>query len=87
MKGRFGLDQFGQQTLLGTIRFLLLAFLAFVLTNISRVDKTLIPDWKSLALEVQKTLFAVLEWGVLERERFELEPYLRKAMQDYASGT
>lgn len=87
MKGRFGLDQFGQRTLLGTIRFLLLAFLAFILTNISRVDKTLLPDWKSLALETQKSLFALLEWGVLERERFELEPYLRLAMQDYASGT
>ena len=87
MKARFGVDQFGQQTLLGTIRFLLLAFLAFVLTNISRVDKTILPDWKSLALETQKSLFAVLEWGVLERERFELEPYLRLALQDYASGT
>ena len=87
MKGRFGLDQFGQQTLLGTIRFLLLAFLAFVLTNISRVDKTILPDWKSLTLETQKSLFALLESGVLERERFELEPYLRLALQDYASGT
>ena len=77
MKGRFGLDQFGQRTLLGTIRFLLLAFLAFILTNISRVDKTMLPDWKSLALEIQKSLFALLEWGVLEREGFELEPYLR----------
>ena len=87
MKGRFGLDQFGQQTLLGTIRFLLLAFLAFILTNISRIDKTLLPDWRLLALETQKSLFVVLQWGVLERERFELEPYLRKALQDYASGT
>jgi hypothetical protein len=36
---------------------------------------------------VQKTLFALLKWGVLEPERFEGEPYLRLALQDYASGT
>ena len=87
MKSRFGLDQFGQRTLLGTIRFLLLSFLAFILTSISRVDRSVLPDWQALALEVRRSLFAVLEWAVLERESFELEPYLRAAMQDYASGT
>jgi hypothetical protein len=29
----------------------------------------------------------VLEWAVLERESFELRPYLRTEVQDYASGT
>ena len=87
MKSRFGLDQFGQRTLLGTIRFLLLSFLAFMLTSISRVDRSVLPDWQALSLELRRSLFAVLEWAVLEREVFELEPYLQAAMQDYASGT
>ncbi len=87
MKSRFGLDQFGQRTLLGTIRFLLLSFLAFMLTSISRVDRSILPDWQALALELRRSLFARLEWAVVEREMFELEPYLQATMQDYASGT
>ncbi len=80
MKSRFGLDQFGQRTLLGTIRFLLLSFMAFMLTSISRVDRGVLPDWQALAFEVRRLLFALLEWVVLEREVFELEPYLRAEM-------
>ena len=49
MKSRFGLDQFGQRTALGAMRFLLLAFLAFLLTY-----------WT--ALESMPCL-SMLDWG------------------------
>jgi hypothetical protein len=85
MKNRFGLDHFAQRTLLGRICFLLLAFLAFMLT--SSVDRNVLPDWQALPLEARKSLIAMLEWAALEQERFELEPYLRAEMQDYACVT
>ena len=49
MKSRFGLDQFGQRTALGAMRFLLLALLAFVLAYWTALEKTM--D------------FAELDWG------------------------
>ena len=50
MKSRFGLDQFGQRTALGAMRFLLLALLAFVLAywttlETSGSDLRIILDW------------------------------------------
>ena len=48
MKSRFGLDQFGQRTALGAVRFLLLALLAFVLTY-----------WTAL----ENSVNAMLDWG------------------------
>ena len=40
MKSRFGLDQFGQRTALGAMRFLLLALLAFVLAYWTALEST-----------------------------------------------
>jgi hypothetical protein len=46
MKSRFGLDQFGQRMMQGVIRFLTLAFLAFMLTAVSRTTSMMgvLPD-------------------------------------------
>ena len=41
MKSRFGLDQFGQRTALGAMRFLLLALLAFVLAYWTALESAL----------------------------------------------
>ena len=51
-KYQFGLASFGQQTLLGVYRWLILSFISFVLTHwvylsFSSVDS---PDWKKAAL-------------------------------------
>jgi Transposase DDE domain len=51
MKSRFGLDQFGQRTAQGTMRFLLLALLAFVLAY-----------WTALEMS-RDGLQTVLDWG------------------------
>jgi hypothetical protein len=51
MKSRFGLDQFGQRTALGAMRFLLLALLAFVLAY-----------WIALEM-VSDDLKVMLDWG------------------------
>ena len=48
MKSRFGLDQFGQRTAQGAMRFLLLAMLAFVLAY-----------WTALGSDLQMEL----DWG------------------------
>ena len=41
MKSRFGLDQFGQRTAQGAMRFLLLALLAFVLAYWTALESAL----------------------------------------------
>jgi Transposase DDE domain len=68
MKSRFGLDQFGQQTRLGVLRFLLIAFIAYLLafwTSFS-LEGFEIPDWIALAAQAQLLL---VTWVVV----FELE--------------
>ena len=60
-KSRFGLDQFGQRTLRGIIRFLFLSLLAWILCFLldSHVNKTRGIDWGNLALLAAKIL---LHW-------------------------
>jgi hypothetical protein len=62
MKSRFGLDQFGQRTLRGVLRFLLLALIAFVLVAWFAFpfgDEH--PDWQALA---QTARLWLLTWVV-----------------------
>jgi hypothetical protein len=75
MKSRFGLDQFGQRTMQGVIRFLTLAFLAFMLTAISRtvLMMQVLPDWRFLALRLRRVLLPCLVALALELERALLE--------------
>ena len=71
MKSRFGLDQFGQRTALGAMRFLLLALLAFVLAY-----------WTALESTVDSTL---LNWGRaarLARDDLVPEVVARGALRD-----
>jgi hypothetical protein len=53
MKSWFGLDQFGQRTLKGVLRFFLLAFIAYLLVFWSwetpAASETERPDWIDLA--------------------------------------
>ncbi len=75
MKSRFGLDQFGQRTMRGAIRFLTLAILAFMLTAISRTALMMgvLPDWRFLALALRRVLVPWLVGLKLELERELLE--------------
>ena len=51
MKFRFGLDQFGQRTVRGAFRFIVLGLLAFMLTF-----------WEALETVVD---WALLDWGLV----------------------
>jgi Transposase DDE domain len=70
MKSRFGLDQFGQRTLKGVLRFFLLAFIAYLLVFWSWSSQPMngfeIPDWIELARDAQVWL---VTWVV----QFELD--------------
>jgi hypothetical protein len=68
MKGRFGLDQFGQRTLLGATRFITLCFLAYVLVACSRLDVRTMPDWGALAKVLQLELLPLLCFMVAQRD-------------------
>jgi Transposase DDE domain len=58
MKSRFGLDQFGQRTKLGVLRFLLIAFIAYLLVFWTgfALENLEIPDWIELAVQAQLLL-------------------------------
>jgi hypothetical protein len=84
MKSRFGLDQFGQRTLKGVIRFLALCFLAYILTAISRTNLKDIPDWQELAAQVRRELLTLVCWMEVERERELLLLILKRASDNYA---
>ena len=51
-KYQFGLASFGQQTLLGVYRWLILSFISFVLTHwvYLSLKRANLPDWKEVAL-------------------------------------
>lgn len=85
MKSRFGLDQFGQRSFFGVIRFLTLCFLAYILTAISRIDLKELPDWQELAAQVRRELLPLVCWFEIERERELLIPILQRQMDNYAS--
>ena len=79
MKSRFGLDQFGQRTALGAMRFLLLALLAFVLAYWtaleSTVDSTLLNWGRAARLARDDLVPEVVARGAL-RELKRLKPML-----------
>ena len=75
MKRRFGLDQFGQQTALGVYRFITLAFMAFLLTFWTALDKPnglLDLDWAMVASEARDSIMSEVRLRVLEAEVIRL---------------
>ena len=61
-KGRFGLDQFGQRTLRGVIRFLFLSLLAWILSFLSSEQSERVEDWGHRAVLAARVL---LHWVVV----------------------
>ena len=62
VKHRFGLHRFGQSTLLGVYRWLVLSFIAYFLALWAYLasGKTTLPDWGEAALLARETLLASL---------------------------
>lgn len=77
-KSRFGLARFGQQTLRGTLRFLLLSLLAFTLSQweVWPTPQGKWPDWRDVALTVRRLLMPELVQAELLTEFERLRPYL-----------
>lgn len=76
MKSRFGLDQFGQRTALGAYRFITLAFMAFLLTFWTVLDKPngLVDlDWAAIAREARDAIMPEVRLRVLEAEVIRLQ--------------
>lgn len=73
-KGRFGLDQFGQRTLRGAIRFIFLSLLAFILTHtVNDYPNSPTMDWGALAFQAARSLVLWLlraEFLVLQGQLF-----------------
>jgi Transposase DDE domain len=71
MKSRFGLDQFGQRTRLGVLRFLLIAFIAYLLAFWTSLplEGLEIPDWIRLAAQADLWLVTWVVVFELERKR------------------
>jgi hypothetical protein len=63
LKFRFGLDQFGQRTVLGAFRFIILGLLAFALAF-----------WEALETVVD---WALLDWGLVACAADELVPEIQ----------
>jgi len=61
-KRRFGLDNFGQNTLLGVYRWLVLSFITYFLVHLASLwsGKTVFADWGELSQLVLITLFPSL---------------------------
>lgn len=81
IKGRFGLSRFGQQTLLGVLRFLVLSLLAFTLSQWQLWAEAggEWPDWPQVALSVRRLLVPELVHQELLAELERLQPYLDAA--------
>jgi hypothetical protein len=77
-KGRFGLARFGQQTLLGVFRFLVLSLLAFVLSQweVWSLPQWEWPDWRGVAMEVRRLLVPEVVQAELLEQLERLRPYL-----------
>jgi hypothetical protein len=86
IKGRFGLARFGQQTIMGVLRFLVLSLLAFTLAQwqVWSVPDGEWPDWQDVANDVRRQLVPELLQAELLAELERLQPYLDAAK---ASGT
>jgi hypothetical protein len=84
MKSRFGLDQFGQRTLKGVLRFFLLAFIAYLLVFWSWVTSDTtgveIPDWIGLALEAQVWLVTWVVQFELDQRQARVDQVVRLKM-------
>jgi hypothetical protein len=80
-KGRFGLVRFGQQTLTGVLRFLVLSLLAFTLAQwqVWSVPDGAWPDWQKLVLELKRQLVPELMYVDLQAALAQLQPYLTSA--------
>jgi hypothetical protein len=66
VKHRLGLARFGQSTLLGVYRWLILSLTAYFLAHLTDLDSgaTTLPDWGQAARLAQETLWP--DWVVLE---------------------
>ena len=82
-KSRFGLARFAQQTRLGTLRFLLLSLLSFVLVQSKTwtPPKGAFPAWQTLARDIRRLLVPQLARAELLIELERLEPYLKIAVE------
>lgn len=80
-KGRFGLSRFGQQTLLGVLRFLVLSLLAFTLSQwqLWSMPQGQWPDWREVATSLRRLLLPELVHQELLAELGRLRPYLEAA--------
>ena len=78
IKGRFGLARFGQQTLTGVLRFLVLSLLAFILAQwqLWAAPDGEWPHWQELAVEVRRQLVPEVMQAELLAELERLQPYL-----------
>lgn len=78
-KSRFGLARFAQQTWLGSLRFLLLCFLAFALAQYKTwtLPKGVHPAWQSLAQDLRRALMPDLVRAELLAELKRLPPQLQ----------
>ncbi|MDQ3399312.1 MAG: transposase [Deinococcota bacterium] len=77
-KGRFGLARFGQGTLTGMYRFLVLSLLAFVLSQweVWSLPQNCWRDWQEVAMTVRRVLMPELVRSELLAEFERLRPYL-----------
>jgi hypothetical protein len=81
MKSRFGLDQFGQRTLKGVLRFFLLAFIAYLLVfwswNGNPADPFERPGWIDLARDAQVWLVTWVVQFELDRRQVRVNEVLK----------
>ncbi|NJK46561.1 MAG: transposase [Pleurocapsa sp. SU_196_0] len=81
MKSRFGLDQFGQRTLKGVLRFFLLAFIAYLLVFWSwetrDMNESELPDWIDLARAAQVWLVTWVVQVELDRRQARVDEVLK----------
>ena len=81
LKSRFGLDQFGQRTALGVYRFITLAFMAYLLTYWTALDKPewlSILDWAAIARIARDAIMPEVRLRVLEAEVIRLQGLVRR---------
>jgi hypothetical protein len=69
-KHRFGLHRFGQQTLLGLYRWLVLSLTAFILAHWGYLstNQRVLPDWAEAAAVILKTCLSEVVVALLLRE-------------------
>jgi Transposase DDE domain len=73
MKSRFGLDQFGQRTALGALRFITLSFMAFLLAFWTALEVGwVLLDWRVMANAARDAIMPEVRLVVLEAEVLRL---------------